>query len=383
MSGQTSREPTNSAASEWSRTVPFRQGRDSFVETWESASDKFQVDVKIGKPLDHESWYRLRSNSEQYNDSDLRQIIHELYGDSSTLEVLVNCPICDHRIEPAPNKLAIEEAIYIECQNCEHTFVNPRPTQTAMLNRFEFHTDLSADYTDVPAINFRLQQVVEPKRDWIIDTYKKIYASLPQTLLDVGAGGGHFVHSARAAGIMSEGCELSQASCEFARQYFGLELQQQNFLEATRGAPWDVVTMWGLLEYVHDPRRFVAEARRSVDPERGLLVLEVPRAASLSTASQRPYDAVIRRHMDPTSHLHAFSDLSAVLLLLQCEFTPVAAWYFGMDAQEFVFQARKSMGDWHKPISAGLLASAQSIIDSAKLSDGFVLAAIPSKRKSM
>ena len=70
--------------------------------------------------------------------------------------------------------------------------------------------------------------------------------------------------------------------------------------------------MFGLLEYVTNPNEFINVANNHLK-KNGLLVIEVPRANSLSTRVQSIKNPTIVRHMDPTSHINCLVILHYVI----------------------------------------------------------------------
>jgi SAM-dependent methyltransferase len=227
---------------------------------------------------------------------------------------------------------------------------------------------------DRAAIDVRMEQIIAPKLDWCFDVYAQGGKRTPARVVDVGAGGGHFLAGALRRGLGVEGFEKSRASRAFAKEAFGLALRSDDFGTASI-APVDLVTFWGLLEYVQRPRELLAAARRALAPD-GLLVVEVPRVDALGTMVQGEDGAVVARHMDPTSHVNAFSDESLCTALVEEGFRPVAAWYFGMDAWEFVVQAALRAGD---DSLVGRLAEGipmlQRALDRGRQCDDIVVAA--------
>src|SRR5207248_1495325 len=114
----------------------------------------------------------------------------------------------------------------------------------------------------------------------------------------------------------------SRASRQFAAEAFDVALRDSDFLAATP-EPHDILTFWGLLEYVPEPRCFLDRARCCLTPENGLLIVEIPRLDCFGTAVQRERPDTVARHMDPTSHMNAFTDASLATVLVETGFRPV------------------------------------------------------------
>lgn len=104
--------------------------------------------------------------------------------------------------------------------------------------------------------------------------------AVSRRLLDVGCATGAFLDLARAAGWTVRGVELSARHAAYARDTFGLEVWQGDFLSAPFApASFDVITMWDFLEHVLDSRAVVAQARRLLVPGGFLLVFTIDSAS--------------------------------------------------------------------------------------------------------
>jgi predicted TPR repeat methyltransferase len=103
-------------------------------------------------------------------------------------------------------------------------------------------------------------------------------------LLDVGCGAGYFCERARRAGFDVWGSDVSDWASADAARLFGLDVTLGNFEDMKIGhAPFDVVTMWHVLEHVPDLGKTIAKVREILSPG-GLFAAEVPDCSS--------YDAV-------------------------------------------------------------------------------------------
>ena len=116
------------------------------------------------------------------------------------------------------------------------------------------------------------------------------------------------------SGINAYGFELGISSRNFAKTMFDIELFSNDFLES-KTQKFDLLTMWGLLEYTALPSKFLTKARECLNDD-GLLIIEVPRINCLGTTVQISNPFSISRHMDPTSHINAFSDESLATILV-------------------------------------------------------------------
>jgi len=103
----------------------------------------------------------------------------------------------------------------------------------------------------------------------------------PGRILDVGCGVGHFLNGMKLRGWQALGTEVSKEAAAYARERFDLEvfvgpLEQAGF----PAAYFDAVTLWHVLEHLHDPLATLLEINRLLK-EDGLLVFAIPNWHSL------------------------------------------------------------------------------------------------------
>jgi 2-polyprenyl-3-methyl-5-hydroxy-6-metoxy-1,4-benzoquinol methylase len=368
----------------WFRTTPFAADRETFrQEKWQCQREDgaifdFDVNVRSGKPLDVLALKGLNLAELRGYAEDLQKTARQLYDSPAPLRKITQCPCCGAETGNFNGQaLSVFGIDYFRCRKCGHVFVQEQPTNEAHQKMFSESESHSATYVNKAALDLRLRQVVAPKLDWCVAQYSNLHkGKIPSSALDVGAGGGHFLAVAARSGISVEGFELSKSSRTFARENFGLSLNEGDFLSADL-APVDLVTLWGLLEYVCEPAPFLQKARNILRPG-GMLVVEVPRADALGTVAQSFSDSVVARHMDPTSHVQAFSDESLMTLLFRSGFKPVAVWYFGMDIYEVLVQAAVRLNNASVLESiADLIPKLQVSVDLGRQCDDIVVAAVP------
>jgi len=99
-------------------------------------------------------------------------------------------------------------------------------------------------------------------------------------MLDIGSGAGFFMQLARKSGYSVKGVELSEYAAQYAKNKLGLTVFQGELAAAGFAkASFDIITLWHILEHVHDPRIFLAQVNRLLNKD-GLLAVEVPNIGS-------------------------------------------------------------------------------------------------------
>lgn len=117
-----------------------------------------------------------------------------------------------------------------------------------------------------------------------------------RALLDVGAGTGAFVHTARRHGFDATGLEPNAAIVDAARER-GIPVVRGSWRKA-RGRH-DVITVHDVIEHLTDPLACLRHLRRCLAPD-GLLVLETP--------EWTPERTVDWKHFRPREHVCLYSE---------------------------------------------------------------------------
>jgi SAM-dependent methyltransferase len=111
----------------------------------------------------------------------------------------------------------------------------------------------------------------------------------PGQLLDVGCATGIFLDGMRQLGWQVKGVEPTHSAAHYACTRFGLDVFEGRLEEARfPDKAFDAITLWDVLEHVHEPRPILMELSRLLRPG-GLLVLSLPNPDSLEAAFFGPH----------------------------------------------------------------------------------------------
>lgn len=134
------------------------------------------------------------------------------------------------------------------------------------------------------------------------------------TLLDIGCATGLFLQGMRGQGNWQVyGVEINPDVAAAARALHGLEVFAGTLEEARYpDKMFDVVTMWDVLEHLHDPAATLREIHRILKDD-GMILVRVPNLASWDAKPFGRYWA----GLDSPRHLYVFSPTTLAQLLCQ------------------------------------------------------------------
>jgi SAM-dependent methyltransferase len=173
--------------------------------------------------------------------------------------------------------------------------------------------------------------------------------SRPASVLDVGAGQGHFVAGLRELGIPAEGIEPLLDGRRAAYRIHGLALR-----EDWPSSRYDAVALIHSLEHVPDPLSTLRECERRLARE-GHLLIEVPHAGSVELLRPRRRRFILSL----PGHLHHFTPSNLELLLGKVGLVPSSVHLRNPDALEWLLALRaRRKPPAGETISAGGVARA-------------------------
>lgn len=177
------------------------------------------------------------------------------------------CPVCGNsQRQRCKLWYAIPEFEVLRCRECEVTFINQ-----AMNDNFGF--------TAESAVEADPAQMTKSINDFQQVKAKLNAAGVTGTpsLLDVGCGIGTFLQQAKREGWEVAGLELSPSVAAYARDQNRLQVDTCSIEGNTpfSSASFDVITLFGVIEHLTNPRGAAEECARLLRPG-GVLILQTP-----------------------------------------------------------------------------------------------------------
>jgi SAM-dependent methyltransferase len=226
-----------------------------------------------------------------------------------------NCPVCgstDIRNVLSVKDHTVSGEIFsiLECGSCSFRFTQDVPGADSISPYYKSedyisHTDETKGLIGTLYKKIRRRTLVR-KRKLIIKTTGKLKGSL----LDVGCGTGAFVHEMQQRYWTVTGLEPDAGAREMAKKLYDLNLKNQNELFHLPVSSFDAITLWHVLEHVHDLAGYIQQLKLLLK-ETGKLFIAVPNYTSLDARTYKEYWAAY----DVPRHLYHFSPLSMQRLM--------------------------------------------------------------------
>ncbi len=226
------------------------------------------------------------------------------------------CPGCKSReinfaLTAIDHTLSHEEFEIWQCNNCTLRFTRAIPDKDAISAYYRSENYISHSNTAKGFIN----SIYHTVRKITLVTKKKLIEKYTGTgtgiILDIGCGTGAFLHTMQQAGWGITGLEPDEAAKIKAKQLYGLTLQNAETLFKMPSETYDAITMWHVLEHVHDLHKDLDQVKKLLKPK-GFLFIAVPNYTCYDQKIYQEYWAAF----DVPRHLYHFSP-KAMMYLLQ------------------------------------------------------------------
>lgn len=220
------------------------------------------------------------------------------------------CPACQspsvYPVLSAKDHTVSQELFEVfHCGDCTLRFTQDVPSLQDIGPYYQSAEYVSHSDTQKGLIN----QLYHRVRNHTLQTKRRLLQRVTgkQTgnLLDVGAGTGAFAHTMQQAGWKVTGLEPDTTARNNAEQKHGLKLLVPDEVYQLPAARFDAITLWHVLEHVHDLQGYLERFFTMLKPG-GKLIIAVPNYTSYDAVAYGSYWAAY----DVPRHLYHFSPAS-------------------------------------------------------------------------
>jgi SAM-dependent methyltransferase len=224
-----------------------------------------------------------------------------------------------------------------ECTTCHLKATHPQPAALQLGRYYASEEYISHSDTRTGLTNKLFHKarsfMLKKKYEWVVRASGKKSGKL----LDVGAGTGYFAKYMQDHGWEVIALEPDETARKVASEKLGLPLQPIESLSVQKPGSFDVITLWHVLEHVHDIKGYMNHFH-SLLKTGGILLIAVP---NYTSRDARQYGSQWAAY-DVPRHLWHFSPESMQKLLTKHGFTlfqkikmPLDAFYVSMLSEKY------------------------------------------------
>ena len=284
---------------------------------------------------------------------------------------LSSCPVCDSAALTSlftvrDYTVSHKDFQLVECAGCSLRFTQDVPDKASIAAYYKSDNYISHTDTSKGLVN-SLYKIVRKRT---LKQKRKLVESIagkkPGKLLDVGSGTGAFLDEMKRHGWDITGLEPDPDARNIAQNLYGLELNDTSLLSGLPPAEFDVITLWHVLEHVHDLRDTMAQLFRLLVTG-GRLVIAVPNYTCLDEKIYRQYWAAY----DVPRHFYHFSPQAMDRLVKQQGGSVLAhkpMWFDSFYVSLLSSKYRNGSTNWLGSLWTGLKSNMAAMQDVKKCS---------------
>lgn len=189
-----------------------------------------------------------------------------------------------------------------ECKHCTLRFTQNIPEQEEIARYYQSENYISHSDTDKGFINKAYHQVRKRTLLKKKNLIKQVTAKKTGSVLDIGSGTGAFLHTMQLANWQVTGLEPDAMARQKSIELYGLQLKASEDLYTLPTNSFDAITMWHVLEHVHDLHGYINQMNNLLRPG-GKIFIAVPNYTSYDEEVYKQYWAAY----DVPRHLYHFS----------------------------------------------------------------------------
>jgi len=230
------------------------------------------------------------------------------------------CPVCNSTdislaLSAKDYTVSGETFAIYECGKCGARFTQDIPNPANIGKYYASSSYISHTDTSEGMVNKLYHRVRKITLDQKGKLVLRATGLQKGKLLDVGAGTGLFVLQMKERGWDTIGLEPDEGARKVAISK-GVDLKESSDLFSLQTASFNAITLWHVLEHVHDLHNYLEQFRKLLTPS-GKLIIAVPNYTSADAKYYGEYWAAY----DVPRHLYHFSPSSMNALLNNHHFT--------------------------------------------------------------
>jgi SAM-dependent methyltransferase len=228
------------------------------------------------------------------------------------------CPVCGSTsfslfLKSRDYFLSGEEFALYLCGKCSLLITSPAPSPELIGKYYQSKEYISHGSTQANLVSY----IYKSARFFTLRGKLRIVErnSTGKKILDIGCGTGEFLHYFRQKGYDCQGVEPNPGAREYASKTYSLPVRERFEFRVDEEANFDCVTLWHVLEHMHDPAETLSRLRSVVKPG-GTLVIALPNPDSWDAKFYKEFWAAY----DLPRHLFHFRPENFIMLATKYHF---------------------------------------------------------------
>ena len=277
-----------------------------------------------------------------------------------------HCPVCNAQesrdiFNAKDYTVSQSEFKIVECINCTHRYTQDVPDANEIgpyykAESYISHTDTKSDL--ISKLYHYVRNITLKGKRSLVQKYTRKSTG---KILDVGCGTGAFLFTMKQAGWEVEGLEPDETASKIALEKHGIITQDPGKIYQLQTTQYDAITMWHVMEHVHDLQGYCATLKKLLKPG-GVLFVAVPNYTSYDAHKYQQYWAAY----DVPRHLYHFSPNSMEKLLQQHGMKIVATkpmWFDSFYVSMLSEQYKHKKSRLISALFTGLISNLKAMMD--------------------
>ena len=198
------------------------------------------------------------------------------------MEKLKGCPICESKesstfLKCVDYTVSRETFTIQECGGCNFRFTSPRPSENEISPYYKSEAYISHTDSGKGVINSIYKQI----RKYTLAQKFRLIKGLSEgnSILDYGSGAGVFLKYCKERNWRTKGVEADQETRERVSNGLELDVISPEEIGSLGKEQYDVITLWHVLEHVHQLKKTIQSIESSLKPN-GVILVAVPNCSS-------------------------------------------------------------------------------------------------------
>ena len=282
-----------------------------------------------------------------------------------------SCPVCKStqiqlQLSAKDYTVSGESFSIVACNNCTHLFTQNVAQQNEIGKYYASENYISHSDTQIGLVNKLYHSI----RKRTLQSKKKLIERETEksngNILDIGCGTGAFLNTMQKGGWKITGLEPDETARVKAKTLYGIDPQPSNNIFNLSNNSYDAITMWHVLEHVHELNEYVAQLKNMLT-EKGKIFIAVPNYTSYDAQHYGQFWAAY----DVPRHLYHFSPASMKKLVEEHGLTikkikPM--WFDSFYVSMLSEQYKNGKGNLIKAFLVGLVSNIKTLFNLKKCS---------------